>query len=201
MGRVLGIVGVIVLLPVAAAAQGSGVLVSGLGGATVGTTSGPFVGGRIAGDFGNGVQPFGEVGWVGDALPQSIRDQVDEVLDDFDIGPVDLDVDLRAVYGLFGVRWVPPSEASVQPYVEGAIGVTRLSASFSARIGGIEFTEDDLPVGIPTSVTEPAAGFGGGVLVRMTPAVSLDVGYRYMFISSDDNIHLHTLLGGVSVRF
>jgi opacity protein-like surface antigen len=189
------------LVPSAAAAQTGGVLVSALGGATVGTTSGPVVAGRVSGDFAGGIQPFGEVGWVGDALPNSFRDFVDDVIDEFGVGPVDVDLNLRAVYGLFGVRWVPDADASVRPYVEGGIGVARLSASFSVRIGGIEFTEDDVPFGVPTSETEPALGFGGGVIMPLTPRVALDLGYRYVFISSGENIHLHKLLGGIRVGF
>jgi hypothetical protein len=193
---VLGI-GLVVLTPEAARAQGAG-SVEGFGGLAVDQFSSSSLdfGGRVSIDLVPEVQAIGEFGRIGNVLPRAA-----DIL--FSISP--LDVRASAFYGQGGVRFLVAPRSRVNPYAEAAAGFARLNYAIPGVNNvlvnaGLSFLDR----------TEPIAGVGGGVIFRGGPVI-LNLGYRYTQIFANDlvgrvlggcrDLRSNQVRFGVGVRF
>lgn len=166
--------------------------VGGFGGATFGTAEpGMVFGARTGVEIVPGLHVIAEVGRLSDILPTDVRDDLDfvESLLEFEYGmPVTIDLTAPATYGLFGARW-SRHIGRVSPFVEGGIGAAKVSIDFDEiSIGGIDVTSlvrDEIGAEDLES-TELLIGVGGGINAEITSAVSVDVGYRYSRIGTED---------------
>ena len=146
-----------------------------------------------------GVQVLGEVGRINDMLPS------------LPAGLLSLtpyDVRVSAFYGEGGIRLLAAPGSGVNPYVEGTVGIARLTphvAGFGSSVDTITSAGLGLLRG-----TDPMVGFGGGVLLRGGPVVA-DLGYRYKQVVGADSIasilgagqplRTHQVRFGIGVRF
>ena len=198
--------GMFALLPSPAAAQGTA-FVGALGGATFHTVSSGAVAGRGGVHIGNGLFVIGEVGRVMDVTPQDIADEIDELvaLAEVIFGlPVTLEAKVPATYAFGGVRWVGGGAGRIRPFVEGGAGIAHLKADVSASIGGQpvpqslveEFADLDL------TSNEFLLTVGGGVNVELTSRLSVDGGYRYVRVFTDDPaVNTNLVYAGIVLSF
>jgi hypothetical protein len=181
---------VMVAAPGLASAQDAAPFVGGLGGVTFGTVSSGAVAARAGLPIGSNLSVIFEVGRMQNVMPSAFADDI-ELLEDLislEAGvPVTLDVSIPATHGFVGLRYQGRG-AAVMPFVEGGFGFARLSASVNEiTIMGIDFgelVEDEL--GEDVNATKALLALGGGVRVPVSGAVSLDAGYRYTRIFTED---------------
>ena len=153
---------------------------------------------ETAGVFGAGagvrihdrVEIFGEVGRMTNVLPHSLqRDLVDAARA---IGPVlglplSIDGQAPAVYGFGALRFIPPMRSKMRIYVEAGGGTVYGESRIRAYAGSTNVSGQVVPaLGIKDSETAPLLLLGGGVAVPATHNLSVDVGYRFMRIFTDD---------------
>jgi opacity protein-like surface antigen len=185
-----------------ARAQGvaaSRVFVGGVGGVTFGDVDRGGSGGVRAGvRIGPGVHIIGEVGKIGDVLPSSARDDIDELLD-FIYGEfgesASISIKAPATYGFGGVRWT--GAGRVSPFVEVGGGVARISSKFeNVTIGGVDLTSTFRQIVTDAEVdSETTSGMlvvSGGISAAVSRLVSIDAGYRFsrIFIEAESAINV-----------
>ena len=176
--------------------------VRGLGGITFGTETGGAVGGGVGVNITDQLAIIGEIGWMQNVLPSELQDDLDtltQFLTLFAEVPVTLDVKVPAVYGFGGIRANVPTGNRVTPFVEGGVGVARITLDVKAEVLGIDISreiEDELD---DTDATEVLLTIGGGINVAATTNVGFDVGYRYLRIFTDDPATNTSLLYGAAV--
>ena len=145
------------------------------------------------------VQVIGEVGRINDMLPS------------LSAGLLTLtpyDVRVSSFYGEGGLRLLAAPDSAVNPYVEGTIGIARLTphvAGFGSAVDALTSTGLSL-----LRSTDPMVGFGGGILLRGGPVVA-DLGYRYKQLVGADSfasilgagqpLRAHQVRFGIGVRF
>jgi opacity protein-like surface antigen len=199
---------IIVLAAAPVAAQGleGRGFIGGLAGATFGTASGSGVLGLQGGlSISSGIHLIGEFGRFMDVLPSDLGDVIDalesEFEDEFGV-PVTIDVSVPATYGFAGLRW-SRGLGRVAPFVEGGIGAARVTVTIrEASIGGIDFSGvfDEVTGEVAPTAIEFLFAVGGGVNVGMTDMVSVDAGYRFARIATDDpNANVSAIYGAVKI--
>lgn len=199
---------VALLMPAAARAQDAPAgFVGGLGGVTFGTVSSAAVAGQGGVRIGPDLYLIGEFGYMRNVLPKEISDMVDDTAAELAVllgESVDMSISVPARYGFAGLRW-SPSTGSVTPFVEGGIGAGRISLKIDeALVGGVDVTsliEQELE-GEDTNTTELLFAVGGGITLRASNAVVVDVGYRFTRITVDDPaINASMIYGAVKLGF
>src|SRR5262245_61830768 len=99
---------------------------------------------------------------------------------------------VAATYGEGGLRFAGSRHSAVRPYAEGTFGVARLSPTVRGADGLIgALTAAELSF---LHTTEPMFGAGGGVMFQ-AGALSVDLGYRYKRILTDDALSSAFSLG------
>lgn len=182
-----------VVLPSRIHAQSSDatLLVGGLGGVTFGTVSSAGAAGRVGFKLAPNVFLIGEAGRMGNVMPKELEEFAQFLEDDleFELGaPVTLEFSVPANYGFVGVRFVQPRQ-SLNLFAEAGIGAGQISVNLSkAEVLGIDVTDDvnDLIDDEVPSETKVLFALGGGLNVPMGQRTSIDVGYRYTRIATED---------------
>jgi hypothetical protein len=212
MGRVAGVIVAVMLLaaaqPSVAQAQDTpGGFVGALGGLTFGTVTSGAVAGQGGVEVAPGLFVIGEVGYMRNVLPKELRDEIDEMADLLSLiyeVPVDVRMSVPAVYGFGGLRWTPGAGAIV-PFVEGGVGVGHISLRIDeADVMGVDFSEliEDELDGDDTNATKFLVALGGGVTVRPSRSLAVDLGFRYTRIATEDPvINSSMAYGAVKVGF
>src|SRR5690606_31841062 len=145
--------------------------------------------------------------YMRNVLPKELQDDIDAMADLLSVAygaPIDIRLSVPATYGFGGLRWTPPTGVVV-PFIEGGVGVGRLSARVDeAEVLGVDFSDlveaelDDED----TNATKFLLALGGGVTFRAARAVALDVGYRYTRIATDDpSVNTSMIYGALKVGF
>ena len=145
------------------------------------------------------VQVIGEVGRINDMLPSLTAGLLT-------LSPYDVRV--SSFYGEGGLRLLAAPDSSLNPYIEGTVGIARLTphvSGFGSAVDALTSTGLSLLRG-----TDPMVGFGGGVLLRGGPVVA-DLGYRYKQVVGADSfaailgagqaLRAHQIRFGIGVRF
>ena len=198
---VVGILSAASLAPSSAWAQDGTASAVGFGGMGLNSfsTSQLDFGVNVGKELTPSVQVIGEVGRINDMLPS------------LSAGLLTLtpyDVRVSSFYGEGGLRLLAAPDSSLNPYVEGTVGIARLTphvAGFGSAVDALTSTGLSLLRG-----TDPMVGFGGGVLLRGGPVVA-DLGYRYKQVVGADSfaairgagqpLRAHQVRFGVGVRF
>ena len=169
------------------AAPDARIFAGGLVGVTFGTETGAMFGGRIGFRVSRNLHLFAEVGRITDVTPKEISDQIDEVLDIIGTEvPVTLEAKFPTTYFAGGVRW-SQTRGRVGPFVEAGVGVGHITPDVKLTIDGIDFS-DELrdEIGDDASANEFLFMAGGGVNITISPMVSVDAGYRFTRIATED---------------
>ena len=198
--RFLITLGVFLVLPVSAQAQGGGAI-AGFGGVSLtgsGSTA-PDLGGNLAFELTPGVELIAEAGRVGNVLPP---------LADTLFSATNSGIRASALYAEGGVRFQLAPNARVSPYAEATAGISRLTVT-SARLGSLASGLTSAAIGL-LGRTGPVAGAGGGILLNAGPVV-FDLGYRYkqffppapleMALGLGQPLRSHQARVGFGVRF
>ena len=164
-------------------------------GATVGTESGAV----FAGTFGFKVAPkamiFGEVGNLSNMLPKEVNDQVDVAaakIANAEGGKSSSTSSASATYGLFGVRFNARDVSRAHTFIEVGAGVAHVKSSVEAVIRGSASLQGDISDQVSTGFTDatpetkPAYALGFGLALGVTKSTSIEMGYRFMHILTED---------------
>lgn len=198
---VTGILSAASLMPSAAWAQDRTASAVGFGGLGLNSfsTSQLDFGVNVGKELTPSVQVIGEVGRINDMLPSLSAGL---------LAATPYDVRVSSFYGEGGLRLLAAPDSAVNPYVEGTVGIARLTphvAGFGSTVDALTSTGLSL-----LRSTDPMVGFGGGVLLRGGPVVA-DLGYRYKQLVGADSfasilgagqpLRAHQVRFGVGVRF
>ena len=170
----------------------------GLGGVTFGTETSSAIAGqfgiRVARDF----FVIGEFGRMQNVLPDEVADQVPLAEEFFEavVGiPLNIELKTPALYAFGGVRW-QQSRRRIAPFAEAGVGFAHLTGDI--KVNGLEiedlieeFVGDigdvfDLDDVINRTANEFLLTFGGGVNIGLTRTVSVDAGYRFTRIFTEE---------------
>lgn len=192
--------GVFLLAPISAHAQGAGAI-GGFGGMSISGSSStaPDVGGTLSFELTPGVGLIAEGGRVGNVLPP-----VAEAL----FSATNSGLRASALYAEGGVRFRLAPYARVSPYAEATAGIARLTVT-SDRLGSLASGLTSAAIAY-LGRTGPVAGAGGGILVNAGPVV-FDLGYRYKqffppepldtVLGLGQPLRSHQVRAGFGVRF
>lgn len=207
--RTLLIASLSLAVPAAAAAQGSQSSPAGFAGVLGGLTFGATTSSAIAANGGIGIAPglfvFGELGYMHDVIPGEFKDVVDDLADmlEFQTGArVALDLAVPQIYAFSGMRW-SPSRGRVSPFVEGGVGIGRISLRVDrAEVGGIDM-RDDVEDAMGDDVNSTALLFaaGGGVNAAISRSASMDLGFRYMRLAAEDPSAVNVAMVYAAIKF
>jgi hypothetical protein len=192
--------GVSLLVPIPAHAQGAGAIAA-FGGVSISgsPSTTPDVGGNLSFELAPGIGLIAEAGRVGNVLP-SLADTL--------FSATNSGIRASAFYGEGGVRFRLAPHARVSPYAEATAGVARLTVT-SDRLGPLASGLTSAAIGL-LGRTGPVAGGGGGILVSVGPVV-VDLGYRYKqffppepldtVLGLGQSLRSHQVRAGFGVRF
>jgi hypothetical protein len=195
----------LMLAPRLAAAQTAApdaqIYAGGLVGVTFGTETGAMLGGRVGFRVARNLHLFAEVGRITDVTPKEISDQIDELLNIIPAEiPVTLDVRFPATYFAGGVRW-SQTRGRVGPYVEAGVGVGHITPAVELTIEGVDFSDELRDEIGDASATEFLLVICGGVNFTFSPVVSLDAGYRFSRMFTDDpSVNCSSVYGMINFR-
>ena len=149
---------------------------------------------------------FGDVGRLTNMLPRTIQRDVDAAARQFGAfygSPLTIDLKAPALYGLGGVRLSHTTAQRFKVFVEAGAGAARGTADITAVAGGVNVSDEVTSVlGLKESVTKPLIALGGGVGIPLAGRLSLDLGYRFMRIFTEDpRIDTATMTAGVNWSF
>jgi hypothetical protein len=211
IGRVVGVIVALTMMaavPTQAQAQDAARgFVGALGGLTFGTVTSGAVAGQAGVQVAPGLFVIGEVGYMRNVLPKELRDDIDDIMEMFSVllgVPVDISLSVPATYGFGGLRW-SPSPGSIAPFVEGGVGVGHITVKIDeVDILGVDvrdLVEDELDTDVTTE-TKFLLALGGGVTMRASSNLLVDLGFRYTRIATEDPVVNSSMVyGAVKVGF
>ena len=177
----------------------------GLGGATVGDQRGAVYGVRTGVGIGKGLFVVGEAGRIQNVLPGDVQTELDVVERLIELQGIDVSIDasVPVFYGMGGVRWAL-RRGRVSPFLEAGAGFARLSLDVDAVVDGADISEDLLrdleDEGI--EATKFLFSTSGGISLAVQSAWTIDVGYRYARIFTDDpRTNVNVVFGALHYNF
>lgn len=163
--------------------------VSGTAGMTFEEQRAPTVAGGIGVRVGRSLHIVGEAGWLSNVLPDSAQAALDLVAAIAALttgGTANVDARVRGVYGLAGARYYF-GRGTVAPFGEAGLGVARFTPVLTADVGPFDVAEELeqslLDQGLGS--TKPLVAASGGLAIRASPRMSIDVAYRWMRLVAD----------------
>lgn len=182
-------------IPALAAAQSPQSTPSGFAGVMGGLTFGATTSNAIAGNGGIGIAPglfvFGEFGYMRNVAPREAQDLIDQAVAQLERQygvPVTIDMVNPQIYTFAGMRW-SPSSGRVSPFVEGGVGIGRVSI----KVRRYTIGNEDLRKQAQDMVDDEGSGetallfvVGGGVNAPISKSASVDIGFRYTRLATED---------------
>lgn len=201
-------------LPAVAGAQEApnGYVVGSLGSARGAETDSAYAG-LGAWRVNHGLELFGEIGRMRNAIGEDLRDQLaasEEAIRAFNERafhsefPIVYEARVPAWYGLGGVRARGPAAGPLRTYVEGGAGTARLDPQVHLTINGERL---DAEVAAITGLGEGRqqlaflAGGGGGLAVEAWKHIRIEGGYRYMRLFGDAKTNINRVHVGAGWTF
>jgi opacity protein-like surface antigen len=192
-----------------AAAQdppGPRMFAGGLAGVTFGTETSSAIAGQFGVRVARDLFVIGEFGRMQNVLPDEVADQLplaEEFLEGILGLPVNIEIKAPALYGFGGVRWAQ-SGRRIAPFAEAGLGFAHLTGDL--KVNGVdienileEFGADFGDVS-DLSTNEFLLAFGGGVNIGLTPTMSVDAGYRFTRIFTEESAPNTSMVYG-AVKF
>jgi outer membrane protein with beta-barrel domain len=192
-----------------AAAQdppGPRMFAGGLAGVTFGTETSSAIAGQFGVRIARDLFVIGEFGRMQNVLPDEVADQLplaEEFLEGILGLPVNIEIKAPALYGFGGVRWAQ-SGRRIAPFAEAGLGFAHLTGDL--KVNGVdienileEFGADFGDVS-DLSTNEFLLAFGGGVNIGLTPTMSVDAGYRFTRIFTEESAPNTSMVYG-AVKF
>jgi outer membrane protein with beta-barrel domain len=203
---VLGAVMAIGLAAPAAAQETPRMFAGGLGGVTFGTETSSAIAGQFGVRIARDLFVIGEFGRMQNVLPDEVADQLplaEEFLEGILGLPVNIELKAPALYGFGGVRWMQGGRR-IAPFAEAGVGFAHLTGEL--KVNGLdienlleEFGADFGDVSDLTT-NEFLLAFGGGVNIGLTPTMSVDAGYRFTRIFTEESAPNTSMIYG-AVKF
>lgn len=193
-----------------AAAQDRG-FVRLLGGATMGTESGPLVGATVGVRVTSSARIFGEFGRLQNVMPSSVLDEIERaaaLAANTRGGKSSISAEARATYGIVGLRMDVRKVGDAQLFLEGGGGAAQVRSSLTAFIRGSETLQGTIThlVSVPFTSSSPQtkglATFGGGMMLAVTQKMGVELGYRYVRIfTNNPSVNTGNLYGAWRLGF
>lgn len=203
---VVGAVMAIGLAAPAAAQETPRMFAGGLGGVTFGTETSSAIAGQFGVRVARDIFVIGEFGRMQNVLPDEVADQLplaEEFLEGVLGLPVNIELKAPALYGFGGVRWMQ-SGRRIAPFAEAGVGFAHLTGELKVNGEDIEnlLEEFGADFGDVSDLTtnEFLLAFGGGVNIGLTPALSVDAGYRFTRIFTEESAPNTSMVYG-AVKF
>jgi opacity protein-like surface antigen len=180
----------------------------GLAGVTFGTETSSAIAGQFGVRIARDLFVIGEFGRMQNVLPDEVADQLplaEEFLEGLLGLPVNIEIKAPALYGFGGVRWAQ-SGRRVAPFAEAGLGFAHLTGDL--KVNGVdienlleEFGADFGDVS-DLSTNEFLLAFGGGVNIALTQMMSVDAGYRFTRIFTEESApNTSMVYGAVKFQF
>lgn len=183
-----------------------GGFVRGFGGVSFLSETGGVFGLSAGAHVTRSIDVFGDVGRITNMLPRKIQRDVDAAARQFGNfygAPVAIDLEAPGVYGLGGVRVGHTTAQRFKVFVEAGGGAARGTSEISAIAGGVNVSSQvTAALNLKESVTEPLVMVGGGIGIPLGSRLTLDLGYRFMRIFTEDpRIDTASMTAGVNWSF
>jgi opacity protein-like surface antigen len=196
---------VVTVVPAAGQSADHRGFVRGLGGVTFVSETGGLVAGGAGVSIARHAAIIGEVGHFTNFLPKKIQTDLDAAAPGLggQFGrPLTIDGKARGWYGLAGIR-LSGNTNRVTPFAEAMIGRARASSVIIATGAGADVSSGvERALGLPRTETHNMFTLGGGLGIDAGHRVSLEFGYRYSRVQTDDpRINTGLVHAGVSFRF
>jgi len=185
--------------------------VRALVGATVGTESGAVFAGTVGFKVASKGMIFGEVGGMTNMLPKSVSDEIDVAaakVANAEGGKASSTSKATATYGLFGARINMRDVSRAHTFLEIGAGVAHVKSDVEAVIRGSASLQGDISDQVVTGFTsatpstKPAYAIGFGLALGVTKSTSIEMGYRFMHILTDDvSAKVSKIYGGFKFGF
>jgi len=180
--------------------------VRGFGGVSFLTETGGVFGFSAGAHVTRSIDVFGDLGRITNMLPRKIQEDVDAAARQFGSfygAPLTIDLQAPGLYGLGGVRFSHTTAQRFTVFVEAGAGAARGTSDITAVAGGINVsTQVTAVLNLKESVTEPLMALGGGIGIPLGSRLTLDLGYRFMRIyTQDPRIDTATMTAGVNWSF
>lgn len=180
--------------------------VRGFGGVSFVTETGGVIGVTLGARLTGTLDVIGDVGHLTNMLPDTIQRDLDAAAREmgaFYGAPLTIDLEAPGVYGLGGLRASWTTVHGMKLFIEGGAGVARGTSDLTARAAGADVSREiTAALQLKHSVTEPLVMAGGGVGIPLSGRLTLDLGYRFMRIFTDDpRIDTGTMTAGFSWGF
>jgi opacity protein-like surface antigen len=185
--------------------------VQAIGGLTFGSSTSELFGGGAGIALSRSLLVTVEAGAVGDVTSDGMREHIEDVAARtqqmlsgvtgrrFDVVG---EASMPAFYGIAGLRFTAPRVSRSRPFVSGHTGFATVDPEVRLLINGDDRSSSFLPAAdIPSSRTRLLLGGGAGLTIRMTNAMSVDVGYRYSRIFVDDGVNLNRVYAALGFGF
>jgi opacity protein-like surface antigen len=184
-----------------AAAQdppGPRMFAGGLAGVTFGTETSSAIAGQFGVRIARDLFVIGEFGRMQNVLPDEVADQLPLAEEFFEaiVGiPLNIELKSPALYAFGGIRW-QQSGRRLAPFAEAGVGFAHLTGDI--KVNGLEIEDIleqfgagfgdviDLDEVIDRTANEFLLAFGGGVNIGLTRNLSVDAGYRFTRIFTEE---------------
>jgi opacity protein-like surface antigen len=180
--------------------------VRGFGGVSFLSETGGVFGVSAGAHVTRSIDLFGDLGGITNMLPREIQRDVDEAARQIGNAygaPLTIDLKAPGLYGLGGVRFSHTTAQRFTLFVEAGAGVARGTSDVFASAGNADVSAQVSAVlNLKESVTEPLVMAGGGIGVPLGSRLTLDLGYRFMRIyTQDPRIDTASMTAGLNWTF
>jgi opacity protein-like surface antigen len=214
MGRAfrLGVLAVL-MTPAVAAAQAPKGYLEGVVGAARTVETDTIYAGLGAWRVGGGIEVFGEVGRMRNALGPALRDRLDAIEAQLRASnkaqfgtefPIVFEPLVPTWYGFGGVRARGPSAGGLSTYIEGGAGTARLDPQVHLTVNGENLDSEAAVLtglGSDRQQLEFLAGGGAGMAFQVWKRIRLEGGYRYMRIFGEAKTNVNRVHVGAGWTF
>ena len=193
LGRPLLAAALLLTLPSLATAQvtsaGQRWFAGGAIGGTFGTVTGAAIGAHVGVRIAPSLFVIGDVARLQNVVPGDIRDGIRDEINAIalELGvPILFDFTMRATTAFGGVRWQAEGRL-VAPFLEGGLGIGHVKVHINRfDIFGNDVRDELGDIFDDATATKPLMAVGGGVTGRLRPSLTMDAGYRFMRIATED---------------
>jgi hypothetical protein len=154
---------------------------------------------------------FVEFGHVRDASPADVGVDAQAIagyLASTQSASVNYSVHQPVNFGVAGIKYLIPYNATIEPYVLGGFGIARYTRDVHFTVGGTDVTSNLAPYGITLgsdlagSTTKPMLTAGGGVAWTVKAPFVVDFQFRYGRIFAEGKAFNVSRAGiGLGIRF
>ena len=184
----------------------SPMFVRGFGGVSFMSETGGVFGATLGVRVTRTLDIIGDVGRLTNMLPRTIQRDLDDAaraMGTFYGAPLTIEARAPGLYALGGLRASRTTANRIKLFIEGGGGVARGTSDISARAGSADVSREvRSALRIKSSERRALVMVGAGAGIPLTGHLTLDLGYRFMRVFTDDpRINTGTMTAGFNWGF